>query len=145
MRARIDAMKPARAGSTRTAAPRMPDQFWTRGRYLGYIAFGACGFFLMLVPLGLLRAAWILGSGDAAAWDALLASYAHPVYVAFHALSLLALVWFALRLFRIFAKTQPPKLGPFPRPPDAFFPVALTGAFLAATAGLSAVLWGVVP
>ena len=37
-----------------------------------------------------------------AAWQALLEGWANPIYVAFHAVSLLALVWFALRLFRVF-------------------------------------------
>ena len=60
-RARVDAMKPSRPGPTRTAPPRMPDQFWTQGRYRGYIAFGSCGFFLMMVGLLLLRAVWVLG------------------------------------------------------------------------------------
>ena len=84
MRARIDAMRPSRPGPTRTAPPRMPDQFWTRGRYRGYIAFGACGFFLLALGLLLLRAVWVLGSGDPAAWERLLAGYANPLYLVFH-------------------------------------------------------------
>ena len=60
----------------------------------------------------------------------------------FHLVSLIAMVWFALRLFRVFPKTQPPRIGPFPRPPDAFFAVALNGAFVAATALGVALLWG---
>ena len=141
MRARIDAMKPSRPGPTRTAPPRMPDQFWTGGRYRGYIAFGACGFFLVAVGLVLLRAVWALGNGEAA-WQALQQGFANPIYVVFHGVSLLALVWFSLRLFRVFPKTQPAKIGPFPRPPDAFFAVALNGAFVAATALGVALLWG---
>ena len=143
MRARIDAMKPSRPTPTRTAPPRLPDQYWSQGRYRSYILFGACGFFLLTVALLLLRAVWVLGSHDAAAWDAMLAGYGNPLYLVFHALSLLALVWFGLRFFRIFPKTQPAKIGPFPRPPDAFFAVALNGAFLAATALGVAVLWGI--
>lgn len=142
MRARIDAMKASQPGPTRTAPPRMPDQFWSRGRYRGYIAFGACGFFLLTVSLLLLRAVWVLGDHDPAAWGRLLAGYANPIYVVFHAVALLALVWFGLRFFRVFPKTQPPSIGPFPRPPDAFFAVALNGAFVAATALGVAVLWG---
>ncbi len=142
MRARIDAMRPSRPGPTRTAPPRMPDQFWTRGRYRGYIAFGACGFFLLALGLLLLRAVWVLGSGDPAAWERLLAGYANPLYLVFHFVSLLALIWFGLRFFRVFPKTQPPKIGPFPRPPDVFFAVALNGAFVATTALGVALLWG---
>ena len=142
-RARIDSMRPSGPASTRTAPPRMPNQFWTRGRYRGYIAFGACGFFLMTVSLVLLRVAWVLGRHDAAAWAELLEDFANPIYVVFHLVSLGAMVWFALRLFRVFPKTQPPKIGPFPRPPDLFFAVALNGAFVAVSALLGAVLWGV--
>ena len=145
MRARVDAMKPSRPGPTRTAAPRMPDQFWTRGRYRGYIAFGACGFFLMTVGLLMLRAVWLLGQHDPEAWARLLDGYANPIYLAFHAISLVALVWFGLRFFRVFPKTQPPTIGPFPRPPDVFFAVALNGAFVAATALGVALLWGAIP
>jgi len=143
MRARIDSMKPSRPTPTRTAPPRLPDQFWTRGRYRGYIAFGACGFFLLTVGLLLLRAVWVLGSHDRQAWERLLAGYANPVYLVFHAIALVALVWFGLRFFRVFPKTQPAKIGPFPRPPDAFFAVALNGAFVVATALGVAVLWGI--
>jgi len=143
MRARIDAMKPSRPTPTRTAPPRLPDQFWTRGRYRSYIAFGACGFFLLTVGLLLLRAVWVLGSHDRQAWERLLAGYANPIYLVFHAIALVALVWFGIRFFRVFPKTQPAKIGPFPRPPDAFFAVALNGAFVVATALGVAVLWGI--
>jgi fumarate reductase subunit C len=123
----------------------MPDQFWTRGRYRGYVAFGACGFFLMTVGLLVLRTVWTLGHHDAAAWDALLASYAHPLYVAFHVVALVATTWFALRFFRLFPKTQPPRIGPLRRPPDAFFAVALNGGFLLVSLIAAAILWGVWP
>jgi fumarate reductase subunit C len=127
------------------APPRMPDQFWVRGRYRGYIAFGACGFFLMAVALLVLRTVWTLGHHDAAAWDALLAGYAHPVYVAFHGLALVAVTWFALRFFRLFPKTQPPRIGPLRRPPDLFFAVALNGGFALVSLVAAAILWGVFP
>ena len=141
-RARIDTMKPSRPGPTRTAPPRMPDQFWTGGRYRAYIAFGACGFFLMMVSFLLLRVVWVLGRHDPAAWQDLFESFANPIYVLFHLVSLVALVWFGLRFFKVFPKTQPAKIGPFPRPPDAFFAVALNGAFVVATALGVALLWG---
>ena len=144
MRARIDAMKPSRPGPTRTAPPRMPDHFPSQGRYRAYLAFGSCGFFLVAVGLLLLRAVWVLGEKDPAAWERLLTGYANPIYLVFHAIALLALVWFGARFFRIFPKTQPPKIGPFPRPPDAFFAVALHGAFRGATALGAALLWGVI-
>jgi fumarate reductase subunit C len=144
-RARVDAMRPQRPPPTRTAPPRMPDAFPTRGNYLAYVAFGACGFFLMTVGLLVLRTVWTLGHHDPAAWQALLTSYAHPLYVAFHALALVAMTWFALRFFRLFPKTQPPRIGPMRRPPDAFFAVALNGGFVLVSLVAVAILWGVFP
>ncbi len=144
-RARVDAMRPSRPGRTRTATPRMPDQYWTRGRYLPYIAFGSCGFVLFAVGFGLLRAVWVLGDHDPAAWQALLRSYAHPLYVAFHLLALIALTWFGLRFFGLFPRTQPPRIGPFPRPPDLFFRLALNGAFALVSLALVLVLGGALP
>ena len=45
---RVDAMKPSKPGPTRTAPPRPPDKFPGKGRYPSYLAFGACGAFLMI-------------------------------------------------------------------------------------------------
>ncbi len=145
LRARVDSMKAQAPAPTRTALPAMPNHFPFRGRYLGYILFGSCGFFLLVVGLLILRAVWVLGSGDAAAWQELVfEDFANPIYLAFHALALIAVVWFALRFFRLFPKTQPPKIGPFPRPPDAFFAVALHGALIGATIVLGLLLWGAI-
>jgi fumarate reductase subunit C len=143
-RPRIDTMKPSGPARTRTAPPRLPDKFWTRGNYRGYIAFGSCGVFLMLVPLLVLRAVWALGDGQPA-WDAVRQSFRNPIYVVFHAVALVALVWFSLRFFRLFPKTQPPNIGPLPRPSDAFFAATLNGGFALAALLLVLVLWGVFP
>jgi hypothetical protein len=144
-RARVDAMRPRRPGRTRTADPRMPDQYWTRGRYLPYVAFGACGFLLFAVGFGLLRAVWVLGDRDPAAWSALLAGWSHPLYVAFHVFALLALTWFGLRFLGLFPKTQPPRIGPFARPPELFFRLVLNGAFAAVSLLVALVLGGALP
>jgi fumarate reductase subunit C len=143
-RARVDAMKPKAQPATRTADPRPPDQFPVRGRYLGYLAFGACGALIMLVAFGILRLLRALGEGEGA-WNAALASYANPAYLVFHFLALFALTWFAMRFFRVFPKTQPPRIGPFPRPPDLFFKVALNGGFVVASLLVMAVLGGALP
>lgn len=143
MRARVDAMKPAQPGPTRTAPPRMPDQFPGRGNYLGYVAFGMCGFVLYAVSFLLLRAVWALGTSERA-WVSLMEEFTNPIYILFHVFALVALTWFALRFFRLFPKTQPPRIGPFKRPPDAFFAVALNGGFIAVSALVVAVLWGAV-
>jgi len=141
---RVDAMKPRQAGPTRTAPARPPDQFPTQGRYRSYVAFGSCGIFLLLSGLLVLRAVWALGQGPAA-WERLQHDFAHPAYLVYHVLALVGIVWFTLRFFRLFPKTQPPRIGPLRRPPDAFFRVALNGAFVVVTLGLVLVLWGVLP
>lgn len=142
LRPRLDSMRSSRPSRTRTADARPPDQFPNQGGYLPYLLFGGCGVFLLLSSLLLLRLARALGEG-AEAWNAAMASFQSPVYIAYHVVAFLALVWFTLRFFRLFPKTQPPSFGPAPRPPDAFFAVALNGAFVVVTAGLSLLLWGI--
>lgn len=144
-RARVDAMRPSRPGRTRTSDPRPPDLFWRRGHYLGYVAFGACGVLLYAVGFGMLRAAWALGEHDPAAWAAHLESFRAPGWILFHVLELVALTWFTLRFFRLFPKTQPPRLGRFARPPDTFFAFVLNGAFAVATLLAALVLGGALP
>jgi len=135
-------MKPSRPGPTRTAPPRPPDQFPGGGRYRAYVAFGACGGFLLVSGLLILRAAWALGSGPQA-WQELLEGFRSPLARIYHLAALVGIVWFTLRFFRLFPKTQPPRIGPAPSPPDAFFSVALNGAFLVVSVLLVLVLWGV--
>jgi fumarate reductase subunit C len=136
----VDAMKPSRPGPTRTAKPRPPDGFPRQGNYRGYIAFGFGGFFLMTVSLLMLRAVWALGNGEAA-WDRVQASFQNPIYVIYHALAFLWLSWFILRLFRLFPATQPKRIGPFKRPPDALLIAGLSGAFVVVTLAVAAILW----
>ena len=134
-------MKPSTAGPTRTAPPRMPDKFPGQGNYRGYVAFGLCGFVLYAVAFLMLRTVWALGSGERA-WQRLLEGFGNPVYILFHVFCIIALTWFALRFFRLFPKTQPPNIGPFKRPPDAFFAAVLNGGFVAISALVIAVLSG---
>ncbi len=119
----------------------MPDKFPGQGNYLGYVTFGMCGFILYAVAFLMLRTVWALGSGERA-WELLMEGFTNPVYILFHVFCTIALTWFALRFFRLFPKTQPPTIGPFKRPPDAFFAVALNGGFIAISALVVAVLSG---
>jgi fumarate reductase subunit C len=132
-RARIDAMRSRRPGPTRTAPPRMPDLYPLRGRYLPYIAFGSCGLLLMLVALGILRSVWLLGDHDPAAWRAHLDAYRHPLYLLFHLVAMLAIGWFGLRFFRLFPKTQPPRIGLLRSPPEPVLLLGLRVAFVVST------------
>ncbi len=130
---RVDAMKPSKAGPTRTAAPRPPDQFPGKGRYPSYLAFGACGAFLMISASLVIRGVWALGNGEVA-WDGYVASLGHPLYLAYHVAAFIGLTWFALRLFRLFPATQPYRMGPLKRPADAVLVAGLYGVFFAVLA-----------
>lgn len=125
---RVDAMKPSKPGPTRTAPPRPPDKFPGGGRYPAYLAFGACGAFLMISASLLTRGIWALGNGEAA-WDAYRASLGHPAYLVYHVAAFLGLTWFSLRLFRLFPATQPYRIGPLKRPADAVLVAGLYGLF----------------
>jgi len=138
----VDAMKPSKPGPTRTAPPRAPDGFPRSGNYRGYIAFGFGGFFLMTVSLLVIRSVWALGNGEAA-WNGVQGSFQNPIYVLYHALAFGWLTWFILRLFRMFPATQPKRIGPFKRPPDAVLVAGLTGAFVVVTIALVVILSGV--
>lgn len=141
LRPGVDAMKPARPGATRTADARPPDGFPGASRYRGYLGFGFGGFFLMAVALLVLRAVWALGNGEAA-WNRVQESFQNPVYVLFHALAFVWLSWFTLRLFRLFPKTQPKRIGPVERPPDALLMAGLSAVFVVVTIVVAAILWG---
>ena len=142
-RARVDSMKPSAPPSTRTADPTPPDHFPGRGNYLSYVAFGATGVLMWLAAFQVLRALQALGAGEEA-WNGMLASFRHPAYVVFHVFLLVGLTWFALRFFSVFPKTQPPQMGPFARPPDTFFKVALNGLFVVVTLLIALVLGGAI-
>ncbi len=123
----------------------MPPKFPGAGRYRAYMLFGGASFFFLALSLLVLRAVFSLGSG-AEAWQAQLENYAHPLYIAFHAVSAAVLVWCGWRfLIVLFPKSQPPRMGPFPRPPLAVFPPLLIAAWLGTSAVTLAILWGVVP
>ncbi len=138
-------MQPSTPGRTRTAAARMPHKFPSAGRYLSYTLFGVTSFFYLAVSLMVLRAAWALGDGRAA-WEAMLADFANPIYLGFHALTLLVFVWAGWRfLIVLAAKANPPKIGPLRRPPLAVFPPLFGALWLGATVVAVVVLWGIFP
>jgi fumarate reductase subunit C len=111
-------MQPARPGRTRTAPPLLPDRFPFQGRYRAYTLFDLTGVVYLLMGFAVLRAVWALGSGSEA-WEALLASYRSPVWIAFHAISLISVVFVGVRFFRLFPKAQPPRIGPVKPPPGS--------------------------
>lgn len=139
------AMQPSRPGPTRTAAPHMPAKFPTGGRYLSYIAFGATSFVYLYAALMVLRVAWALGAGEEA-WGRLLAGFANPIYVAFHAAVFVVLVWAGQRfLIKLAGKANPPKIGPLRRPPLSVFPPLMAVLWIGASLVALVVLWGIFP
>jgi fumarate reductase subunit C len=138
------AMAPPRPGSTRTAAPTLPDDFWRRPRMLVYLLFDATGILYLLVGLVALRVAWALGEGPAA-WERLVRDFSQPLYVLFHLLALVAAIFVGVRFFRLFPKAQPPRLGPLKPPPRALLHGLLYAAWAGITLGLLIVLGGIWP
>lgn len=139
------ALQPTKPGTTRTAPAKMPAQFPTGGRYLAYIAFGGASFFYLLVGLLVLRVVHALASGPEA-WAALQASFQNPIYLAFHGVTFLVLVWVGWRfLIKLSAKAQPVKIGPLRPPPAQVIPPLFGALWLGASALVILVLWGILP
>ena len=135
------AMAPARPGRTRTAPPQRPPKFPTQGRYRIYTLFGLTGIVYLLVGFGILDAIWALGSGREA-WEATLASYSNPVYVLWHVLALVSVVFVGVRFLSLFPKAQPPRIGPAKPPPAPVLLGMLYGAWIGVTVLLAAILAG---
>jgi fumarate reductase subunit C len=138
-------LQPSKPGSTRTAAAEMPAKFPTGGRYLSYIAFGATAFFYLIVSLGVLRMVNSLAAGPEA-WAAMQTAMQNPIYLVFHVITVLVLVWAAWRfLIKLSAKAQPKKIGPLRPPPAQAIPPLMGVLWLGASALVIVVLWGVFP
>lgn len=138
------AMQPRRPGSTRTAPPQLPDDFWTRPRMLTYLLFDATGIVYLLVGGVALRVAWALAGGEAA-WNALLADFARPGYLVFHLIALVSAIFVGVRFFRLFPKAQPASIGPAKPPPRPVLHALLYLAWIGVTLILLAVLGGLWP
>ena len=135
-------MMPATPGRTRTAPPQRPASWPASPRIRTYLLFGATGLFYLLAGLVALRVLWTLGEGPDQ-WALLLESLANPIYIGFHAISLIAVIFVGVRFFRLFPKSQPARIGPAKPPPG---PVILAGLYLAwigVTVLYSAILAGV--
>ena len=141
-RPRLDAMKPKTAGPTRTADPRPPDKFPFGGNYGPYLLFGSCGAFLLLTSLIAVEFVLALGGGEAK-YDAFMTRIHGAAYQAYFWIALIALIWFTVRFFGLFPKTQPFRLGPLKRPPDAVMLAGLLGAFVALNLVVAVILGGV--
>jgi fumarate reductase subunit C len=136
-----DAMAARKPGTTRTAPPQMPASWWSHPRIRTYLLFDATGIVYLLLGLVALRVVWSLGSGPEV-WDATLASLANPLYVAFHGLGLASVIFVGVRFFRLFPKSQPPRIGPAKPPPPPVILGMLYAAWLVVTLLFAVILAG---
>jgi len=135
------AMAPSKPGSTRTAPPQLPDQFPFGGRYLAYTLFDLTGILYLLLGFVVLCAVWSLGSGEAA-WNSVLDRHRSIFYIAFHAISLVGVIFVGIRFFSFFPKAQLPRIGPVKPPPKPVILATLYALWIGVTAFLSIVLAG---
>ena len=135
------AMTPSRPGRTRTAAPQAVSGWYTQPRMLKYLLFDATGIVYLLVGFIALRVVWALGSGPEA-FAELMRQLTNPVYVAFHAVALVSVVFVAVRFFGLFPKAQPAHIGPVKPPPASLIMAGLYAAWLGLTAVVTLILAG---
>jgi fumarate reductase subunit C len=120
----------------------MPATWWSAKRIRIYLLFDATGIVYLLVALLGIEIVSELGAGPEA-WGALMERLKHPVYIAFHVLSLASVIFVAVRFFRLFPKAQPPTIGPAKPPPAPVIHAMLYVVWLGITALMTAILAGV--
>ena len=135
------AMHSAHTGRTRTAPPLLPDQFPLQGRYRAYTLFDLTGAIYLALGFVVLRAVWALGSGPQA-WQSLREAFASPLWIAFHLLALICVCFVAVRFFRLFPKSQPPRIGPAKPPPRPVILAMLYAAWIGVTLVMVVILAG---
>jgi fumarate reductase subunit C len=138
-----DSMKPSTPGATRTAPPMLPHQFPMTGRYKAYTLFDATGLVYLLAGFVALRAVRALVAGPAA-WAAFQQDMQHPLYVAFHLVTLISVVFVGVRFFRLFPKAQPTRVGGvrLPLPPAPVIHASMYVAWIAVAGLFAAILAG---
>jgi fumarate reductase subunit C len=134
-------MQPRNPGSTRTAPPQMPPKFPMQGRYRAYTLFDWTGLIYLLLGFLALRVVWALGNGEAA-WNIVMDQFQSPVYIGFHVLSLISVIFVGVRFFSFFPKSQPPRIGPAKPPPPPVILAALYAAWIGLTVLFAAILAG---
>ena len=135
------AMAPATPGPTRTAPPMTPASWRTSPRMKAYSRFGMTGWIYLLASFVAIRVVFALGSGPEA-WAALQAQLASPLYIAFHVLCLVSVVYVLVRFFSLFPKAQPARIGPLRPPPQPVLTAMLYVAWVTVAAAMTVVLLG---
>jgi len=137
-----DAMAPPKPGRTRTAPPQMPSTWWGASRIRTYLLFDATGIIYFLIAFLGINLINALGDGPLA-WNAAMESLKNPLYIAFHIVCLVSVIFVAVRFFRLFPKAQPPTMGPVKPPPAAVIHGMLYVVWFGITALMTAILAGV--
>lgn len=135
------AMAPHKPGRTRTAPPEMPATWWSAPRIRNYLLFDATGIVYYLISFLAIGMVQALARGPEA-WNAIMARFQHPLYVAFHVICLVSVVFVAVRFFSLFPKAQPKAIGPIKPPPGEVIHAMLYVVWLAITALMTAILAG---
>jgi fumarate reductase subunit C len=135
------AMQPRKPGSTRTAPPQLPSEFPMQGRYRAYTLFDWTGLIYLLLGFLALRVVWALGSG-AASFGHVMDQFTSPLYIAFHLLSLVSVIFVGVRFFGFFPKAQPPRIGPLKPPPQPVILAGLYAAWIGITLVMTLILTG---
>jgi fumarate reductase subunit C len=138
-----EAMAPPKKGPTRTAPPQMPSTWWSAPRIRNYLLFDATGLVYLLIGGVILKLVWNLGKGPAA-WEAGLQGLTNPIYIAFHLLCLVSVIFVGVRFFSLFPKAQPPSIGPVKPPPAHVIKAMLYVVWVGITVALSLILAGVI-
>ncbi len=135
------AMAPLRPGRTRTAPPQRPAKSPFRGNYGVHTLFGASGLVYVLLGLLVLESVWALGSGPEA-WSRMQGVYERPFMIALHAICLASVVFVGVRVFALFPKAQPPRIGPAKPPPRPVILALLYAAWIGVGGAFAAILLG---
>ncbi len=135
-----EAMAPPKPGRTRAAPPEMPSSWWSAPRIRNYLLFDATGFIYLALGFLAIRLLWALGSGTET-WEMALLGLKNPLYIAFHALSLVSVIFVGVRFFSLFPKAQP-RDTELPMPPGPVIKGMLYGIWIVVTLALSAILAG---
>ena len=107
------------------------------------LVFDATGIIYLLVGFVAIRMIRALADGPDA-WQAAMQSLENPMYIGFHVLSLISVIFVAVRFFRLFPKAQPPSIGPLKPPPGPVIHAALYVVWIGVTAVMSLALAGVI-
>jgi fumarate reductase subunit C len=111
-------------------------------RYRRWLVYGGTSVFFLLTASELLALWWSLIAGEAS-WNGMRDRLSHPAIIAYHIGLLATVIWFGARTyFVLFAKTQPPRIGPIRRPPLWVFPPVLGILWAGVSSLVIAILWG---